>query len=286
MILITGAAGHVGRRLAEILSQRGIATRLMGRDLAKLPKLPNAEAVRGDYTNIESLDNAMKDIDRAFIVSGHSEPGQRAREHRNAIQAAARANVKHLIYTSFQGAAPDSKFPYSRDHYETEKYLAESGVPFTALRDSMYMDMLAEMPDKNGLIRGPAGNGAAAFVSREDVAQVSAVLLTSPKPLTGTPDITGPEALTMAEAVRRLSVIAGRTLRFEDESMEEGRKWRLATGAKEWEVDTWVGSYAAIAASELAPVSDTVNQITGRPPLTLEEYFRQHGELLEKLKAA
>ncbi|HZU34042.1 MAG TPA: SDR family oxidoreductase [Candidatus Angelobacter sp.] len=286
MILITGASGHVGRRLAELLAQRGAKLRLMGRDTSKLPRLPNAEQISADYNDIASLDRAMAGIERAFIVSGHSEPGQRAREHRNAIQAAARAGVKHLVYTSFQGASPDSKFPYSRDHYQTEQYLAESGVPFTALRDSMYMDMFAEMPDENGVIRGPAGNGVAAFVSREDVAQVAAAILSSSNPLTGTPDVTGPEAITFTEAARRLSAITGRNLRFEDESLEEGRRWRRATGAKDWQVETWVGSYAAIAAGEMAQVSDTVARLTGHPPLKLEDYFSQHSELLKKLKAA
>lgn len=286
MILITGATGHVGRRVAEILSQRGLNLRLMGRDTAKLPKLPNSEQIGADYADPASLDKAMVSIERAFIVSGHSAPGQRAREHRNAIQAAARAGVKHLVYTSFQGASPDSQFPYSRDHYETEKYLEESGIPFTALRDSMYMDMLAEMPDGHGVIRGPADNGAAAFVSREDVAQVAATILSDADPLTGTPDLTGPEALTLDQAARRLSTITGRNLRFEDESAEVGRKWRAATGAKEWQVETWVGSYLAIAAGELAPVSDAVERIIGRQPLKLEDYFQQHSELLGKLKAA
>src|ERR1700756_1845090 len=137
MVLITGVTGHVGRRVAEILSQRGLKLRLMGRDTAKLPRLSNSEPMSADYADPASLDKVMSGIERAFIVSGHSEPGQRAREHRNVIQAAARAGVKHLVYTSFQGASPDSKFPYSRDHYQTEKYLKESGVPFTALRDSM-----------------------------------------------------------------------------------------------------------------------------------------------------
>jgi uncharacterized protein YbjT (DUF2867 family) len=150
----------------------------------------------------------------------------------------------------------------------------------------MYMDMLAEMPDKNGVIRGPAGNGVAAFVSREDVAQVAAILLTSTNPLTGILDVTGPEALTISDAASRLSAIAGRSLRFENESLEEGRKWRCATGAKDWQVETWVGSYAAIAAGELAPVTDTVKRITGKQPLKLEEYFRQHKELLGKLQSA
>jgi uncharacterized protein YbjT (DUF2867 family) len=105
------------------------------------------------------------------------------------------------------------------------------------------------------------------------VAQVAAAILSSANPLTGTPDITGPEALTLEEAACRLSAITGRNLRFEDESLEEGRKWRSVTGAKDWQVETWVGSYLAIAAGELAPVSDTVERIIGRPPLMLEDYF-------------
>jgi NAD(P)H dehydrogenase (quinone) len=285
MILITGASGHVGRRVAELLSKDELPMRLMAHESMKVPLLPHAEYVIADYVNTDSLDRAMKGIERAFIVSGQTRPGERAKLHRNAFQAAARAGVKHVVYLSFQNASPDSKSPFGCDHYESEQYLAEAGVPFTALRDSIYMDLLSVMPNEQGVIRGPAENGKAAFVSREDVAQVAAVVLKDPQKATGFFNVTGPEAISLGEAAERLAKICHRDICYQNETVEEARKWR-SQGAEEWEVNCWVGSYLAIAAGEVEQLSDTVQRLTGREPMTLEAYFNSYYPLVVKLKAA
>lgn len=285
MILITGASGHVGRRIAELLSKDELPMRLMAHESRNVPLLPHAEYVIADYGDIASLDRAMKGIERAFIVSGHARPGERAKLHRNAFQAAARAGVKHLVYLSFQNASPHSKFPDCRDHHQSEQYLAETGVPYTSLRDNTYMDMLSVMLNAEDMIRGPAGNGRAAFVSREDAAQVAAAVLKDPQKATGTFNVTGPEAISLAEAAERLSKICGRVIRYQNETVEEARTWRSQV-AEEWQVDTWIGSYLAIAAGEVEQVSDTVQLLTGREPMNLEAYFSSYYPLVVKLKAA
>ena len=200
MILITGATGAIGGSVAKSLAAEGQALRLLVRDPARAPELPNSEVVKGEYGDVSSLKKAFTGIELAFVVSGHTEPGVRAKLHKNAFDAAAQAGVKHLVYLSFQGAAPDSKFPMARDHSESEGYLRATGVPYTALRDSMYLDELPGMFGADGVLRGPAGNGAAAFVAREDVARVVAALLTDPPGESGVYDVTGPEALTLSQA--------------------------------------------------------------------------------------
>ena len=87
--------------------------------------------MRGDYGDVESLKRAFTDVSSAFIVSGYAKPGERAKLHRNAFQAAQRTGVRYLIYLSTLGASPDSRFPMSRDHYESEKFLKTTGVPYT-----------------------------------------------------------------------------------------------------------------------------------------------------------
>src|SRR5260370_14542813 len=123
MILITGATGNIGRRVAELLSKRGETLRLMGRRVESMPDLAQSERVIGDYANPASLDKAFEGVNRAFIVSGYAEPDRRPELHWNAFQAASRAGVRHLVYLSFLGASPQSKFPMSRDHYLSEQYL-------------------------------------------------------------------------------------------------------------------------------------------------------------------
>jgi NAD(P)H dehydrogenase (quinone) len=286
MFLITGASGQVGKRVAEFLAGKRHALRLMVRDLARAPQLERAETVLGDYSDPATLDRAFNGVDAAFVVSGYDAPGERAKLHKNAFEAAARAGVRHLVYLSCQGASPQSLFPMSRDHYESEQYLRESGVPFTALRDCFYLDLIPEMFGAAGVMRGPAGKGRAAWVSRDDVARVVATVLASPGETSAVYDVTGPEPLTMAETAERLSALAARELRYEEESLADAREWRSQLGAPEWEVETWVGSYVAIAAGEVAVVSDTVERLTGRRPQSLEQYFGSRPELLAPLRPA
>jgi uncharacterized protein YbjT (DUF2867 family) len=285
MILITGASGNVGARTAAILAAHGRPLRLFARDPARVAPLPGAEVVAGDYADPASLDRAFAGIETALIVSGYAEPGERARLHGNAIDAARRAGVSNLVYVSFQGASPDSKFPMSRDHHLTEMLLEHSEIPYAALRDNLYVDLLPERFGPQGLLRGPAADGAAAFVSRDDVARVAAVALSRPDVVRGPTLVTGPEAMTFAEAARRLSALAGRALRYEAESVDAGRAWRSRLGAPAWEVDTWLGSYEAVAAGELETTSDTVKRCTGRDAESLEAYFSRRPDLLAVLRA-
>jgi NAD(P)H dehydrogenase (quinone) len=284
MILITGATGNIGRQVAQLLSKRGEPLRLMGRHVASMPDLPQSESVIADYANPASLDKAFEGVDCAFVVSGYAEPGRRAELHRNAFQAASRAGVRHLVYLSFLGASAHSKFPMSRDHCLSEQYLKETGIPFTILRDSLYLDLVPEMFNELGVMRGPGNGGGVSWVSHEDVANVVAAALDPRTPFQGTYNVTGPETLTLKGTARQLSLLVGRQLRYEEETVEEGRKWRNTLGAPAWEVDTWLGSYEAIAAGELDKVSDTVLQVTGHQPLSLSQYFAKHPALLNNLR--
>ena len=283
MILITGATRHIGRRCAQILADH-LPLRLMARDPSRVEYVPGAEVVRGDYADPGSLDAAFTDVEVALIVSGNAEPMVRARLHANAFEAAARAKVRHLVYLSFEGASSHSKFPYWRDHFASEKALGHSGVSFTALRDNMYMDLLPTMLDEYGILRDPGRGGKAAFVAREDVAQVAAAVLRNPPASSATYNVTGPEALSLEEAVHRLAAKVGRRLHYVPETVEEGRAWRSKLASEPWEVDVWIGSYLAIAAGELEATSDTVERFTGREPLSLDAYFDSRPELLDPLR--
>jgi NAD(P)H dehydrogenase (quinone) len=283
MMLITGASGRVARRTAELLASEGQALRLMTRTPERLPRPVRAEVVYGDFAEPGSLDNAFAGVTAALVVSGFAEPGKRALLHRNAFAAAERAHVQHVVYLSLQGASPDSKYPFSRDHALSEQYLAATGLPFTVLRNAFYVDMFLDMFDAAGVIRGPAKQGRAAFVSREDCARVAAAVLNASPG--GTYNVTGPEALSLTDVARRLSGIVGRQLRFEDESVEAGREWRSRLGEPAWRVELALGWHEAIAAGELAHTSDTVLRFTGKSPLDIEKYFSTFPHLLRPLQS-
>jgi len=281
VILITGASGRVARRTAELLAGDGQRLRLMTRNPQRAPKLTDAETVRGDFAEPATLKDAFTGVSAALVVSASGEPGERARLHRNAFQAAARAGVGHVVYLSLQGAAPDSKYPFSRDHYLSEQYLFAAGLPCTVLRNAFYIDMFLEKLDTEGVVRGPAQQGRGAFVSREDVARTAAAVLR--KQPGGIYDVTGPEALSVADIARRLSTLVDRQLRYEDESADAARERLSKLEPLPWRVDLSVGWFEAIAAGELKHTSDTVLRFTGTAPLSLEDYFRAFPKLLRAL---
>jgi NAD(P)H dehydrogenase (quinone) len=205
------------------------------------------------------------------MVSG-AEARDRLDHHRSFVDAAAAAGIGHLVYTSFFGAAPDATFTLARDHWITEQYIRETGLPFTFLRDNLYADFLPFMVGEDGVLRGPGGDGRASMVAQDDIADVAVAVLRDPGRHVGaTYDLTGPQALTFAEAVEILGSVTGQSLSYYPETLEEAYASRAKYGAPEWQVDAWVSTYTAVATGELAPVSDDVPRLTGHPATSLAE---------------
>jgi NAD(P)H dehydrogenase (quinone) len=273
LILVTGATGKIGSCIARCLERFGKELRLLARDPSKLSDFPNAQKVKGDYADVQSLDRGFIGVSSAFIVSGYAEPGERARLHRNAFQAAQRAGVGHLIYLSTLGASPNSRFPMSRDHYESEQFLKATGVPHTILQDSFYSELAVQMFNEDGVMKGPGGHGKVSWVGREEIAEAAAKLLASDEPLLGTFPFTGPSALSLSDTAALLSTLKHRTLRYEDEPVDAAKDWRSKLGVPAWEVETWVGSYEAIAAGEFEMVDPALAAILGRPVSDLKTYL-------------
>jgi NAD(P)H dehydrogenase (quinone) len=273
LILVTGATGKIGSSIARFLERSGNSLRLLVRDPGKLSDFRNAQKAKGDYTDVQSLDHAFMGVSSAFIVSGYAEPGERAKLHRNAFQAAHRAGVQYLIYLSTLGASPNSRFPMSRDHYESEGFLKETGLAHTILRDSFYAELAVEMFSKEGVMKGPGGQGKVSWVGREEVAEAAARLLASDEPLLGTFPMTGPTALSLSETAALLSSLKHLALRYEDEPLKAAKDWRSKLGVPAWEVETWVGSYEAIAAGEFETIDPALAAILGRPASDLKTYL-------------
>ncbi len=268
MIGVTGATGAIGGRVARRLAARGVAQRLLVRDPGRAPQLDGAQVrAFGGYADAAGLRDGCRGLDVLLLVSAHEAP-DRVAEHRTAIEAAVAAGVGRIVYLSFLGAAPDATFTYARDHFHTEALLREAGVPWTVSRQSLYLDLLPELAGEDGAIRGPAGEGRLAPVLRDDVADALVALLTGEGHEGRAYELTGPEALTLAEIAARLSTPA-RPLRFVDETVEEAYASRAAYDAEPWLVDGWVSTYTAIAAGELATVTDDVRRLTGHEPATV-----------------
>jgi NAD(P)H dehydrogenase (quinone) len=277
LIAVTGATGGIGGRVAATLADRGLEQRLVVRDASRAPSL-GADVAEATYADGDAMRAALDGVETLFLVSG-AEARERVKEHFTAVDAAAAAGVARVVYLSFMGAAPDAVFTFARDHHATEERIRATGAEHTFLRSCMYADYVPVFAGEDGVIRGPAGQGRAAFVARDDVAEVAAAVVADGAGHSGkTYDMTGPEALSLSDAAALVSRAAGREVVYEEETLEQARESRRPSGHPDWEIEGWVTSYAAIAAGTLETVSDTVERITARPPRSLADFLREHPE--------
>ncbi|MEQ6900593.1 NAD(P)H-binding protein [Nocardioides sp. YIM 152588] len=271
-IAVTGATGAVGGRVARALAaDMRNDLRLVVRDPARAPDF-DTDVRACEYADHAAAVAALAGAEVLFMVSA-AEAVDRRDQHRTFIGAAVEAGVRHVVYTSFDGAAPDATFTLGRDHADAEAAIRGSRMAFTFLRDNFYLDVLPYFADADGVIRGPAGDGRFAPVARADVADAAVAVLRDPGPHAGVAyTLTGPESLTMAEVAARAGAVLGRDLRFEDETEEAAYAWRREQyGAADWQLDAWVSTYTAIRDGSLAAVSDGVALLTGHPARSLEE---------------
>ena len=273
-IAITGVTGKIGGAVATELQDLAPRLRLLVRNPSRAPRLEGQLAV-ADYSDAAASREALAGVNVLFMVSAGESP-ERVQQHEVFVDAAAADGVKHIVYTSFLGAKPDATFTLARDHWYTEQHIRESGIAWTFLRDSFYLDFFPEVVDENGVIRGPAGNGRVGAVSREDVARSATAVLRNPAPHAGCAyDMTGPQALSLNDIARIIGEVWGKQVTYQDESLEEAYASRAHYGAPGWEVDAWVSTYTAIASGELDVISDSVQSLTGRPPLSLAELLHR-----------
>jgi NAD(P)H dehydrogenase (quinone) len=282
--VVTGATGGLGGRVARRLAERGIGQRLVVRDPGRAPKLAGAEVVTGSYDDREALRRAFEGAHTLFMVSASEDP-HRMRLHANVVGAAVDAGVGRVVYTSFFGAAPRCTFTFGRDHWHTEELIRGSGLRHTFLRDNLYLDFLPLMVGADGVIRGPAGDGRVAAVARDDIADVAVAVLTGDAGGHDgrTYDMTGPEALTMAEIAEELSRASGRAVGYHAETLEEAYASRASYGAPDWEVAGWVTTYVAVANGDLEAVSGDVAAVAGHPPMSLAEFLRRNPDSYRRL---
>lgn len=275
-LAITGSTGAVGGLVARRLAERGVAQRLVVRDPDRAPHLPSAAVVPfGGYADADGARAALDGVHVLFMVSA-AEAADRLDQHRRFVDSAAAAGVDHVVYTSFLGASPESTFTLGRDHFATEEHLRASGMGFTFLRDSFYLDVLPFWVGEDGVLRGPGGQGRVGAVARADVARVAVEVLTDPAAHRGASyDLTGPEALTLDDVAATITAVTGRPASYHDETLEEAYRSRLRWPAEQWQYDAWVSTYVAIARGEVAAVTDAVRRLTGREPLSLAELLAQ-----------
>ena len=274
-IAVTGVTGNLGGIVSRLCKKNGIEVRNLARNVEKAEKLGFSNVFKSSYDKSEDTVKSLKGIEVLFMVSGSENPN-RVQQHKDFIDAAKIAEVSHIIYLSFYNASKNSIFTLGRDHYATEEYIKENGFKYTFLRDNFYADFFVDLCREYGEIKGPAGNGKVSAVVRSDVSEVVAKILENPgKCENQTLNMTGPEELSMDEIVKTVSKYFGKEIKYIEETVEEAYESRKIWKAEQWEYDSWVSTYTAIAENEQSGISNDIEKVLGRKATSLVEYLEK-----------
>ncbi len=275
-IALTGVTGNLGGIVSRLCRENGIKVRNLARNKEKAEKMGFSDVFKSNYDKSEDTIKSLEGIDVLFMVSGSENPN-RVQQHKDFIDAAKMAKVSHIIYLSFYNASKNSVFTLGRDHYTTEEYIKEKGFKYTFLRDNFYTDFFVALCKEYGEIKGPAENGKVSAVVRSDVSEVVAKILENPEKWENqTLNMTGPEELTMDEITEIVSRHSGKEIKYVDETVEEAYESRKIWEAEQWEYDSWVSTYTAIAENEQSGISDDIEKILGRKGTSLAEYLKKN----------
>jgi NAD(P)H dehydrogenase (quinone) len=281
MILITGANGHLGSATIDFLQKKNSNAKLKalvrseekGKDL----KAKGVEIAIGEYTNYDSLVNAMKGVEALLLVSS-STMGDRYAQHANAIKAAKVNGVKHIVYTSVLKANPNSKFLAGIDHYKTEEEIKISGMNYTIMRNTYYADFLPNIIGnavESGAIYYSAGNGKVNFALRNEMAEANAVVLSDPSAHQNKIyEITSGSVYKFDEIASMLSEITGKQIKYVDIPVEALKENIMKFGMPK-EVADLMGSIAeSMKAGEFNFVDPTLEKLIGRKPTDLKDFLK------------
>lgn len=276
MIGVTGVTGKLGGQVAKVLSQKGLKAVHIARSPERAIKYDNAEIRKASYENSEESRKALEGIKTLLMVSAKENP-RRVEEHHDFIDAAKVAGVEHIVYISFYNNKKDATFTLSRDHYQTEKYIKEQGLKYTFLRDNLYIDFFLDLCFEYGEIRGPAEDGLVSAVARRDAADiVVAVMLNVQEYENKVLNLTGPRDLSMKDIVKVVGEKLGKEIFYINETVEEAYESRKVWEAEQWQYDSWVSTYTAIAKGEQSGVSLNIEKILNRPATSLEDLVKEY----------
>jgi uncharacterized protein YbjT (DUF2867 family) len=272
VILVTGATGNVGKPMVELLSDAGVPFRAFVRDPERARAVLGADVdlARGDFAESTTLDAALGGADRMFLLSGNSEL------ETDALGAAVRAGVGRVVKQSALGVGLDPP-PF---HRRIEETLESSGLGFTHLRPTAFMQTLAgylpALIDAEGVFRLPAGEGRVAWVDTRDISAVAFRALTEDGHKGKAYPITGPEPLSMAEVAEKLSAATGRRIRYEDVPPDTADELMVERGLPAPFADFLVAFYGLVRDGATDFVTNTVPEVTGAPGRTFAAFAEEH----------
>lgn len=265
MIAVLGATGTIGREVAALLSSQEIPARAIVRSTSA-SDVP-IETVPGDLFDRASLEQALDGATDLFLLTPHA-PEQDQLE-RNALAAAIAAGVKRIVKVSGGAASlgPNGPTPTAIAHWQSEQRIERSGLRFQFLRPSFLMQNLLSIPVIKGIMPAPMGRNPIAMIDARDVAASAVALLTSDDATDNAWQLTGPTSITFSDAAR------ARGVHYVSIPPRIARKALIRRGASPFEVNHSMQMARYFASGADGSPTTAVEQITGRAPRSLQEFF-------------
>ncbi len=279
MILISGATGGIGGEICRLLTRTGTPFRAMGRQPAQVEafRKDGTDAVLGDFDRPDTLPAAMRGIDTLFLITPPT-PHQFAQETA-AIDAARDAGVRRIVKLSASDANIRSTVPWARTHARIDHHLRASGVEWTILKPTAFMQNFLWFKDAiaKGFLPQVAGSGSVSWVDTRDVARVAATVLTQEGHARATYFLTGPETLDMKAAAQRLAEVVGHRVRYLDLPNPLFAALLRATGNSRWMTKGLVVQFADVVAGhhDIDPTFE-IERLTGTAPHDFTAFVRDH----------
>lgn len=280
-IAVTGATGQLGQLVVEALLRTVPAAQIVAAvrnpEKAKGLAAKGIEVREADYDRPETLERAFAGVDKLLLISA-SEIGKRVPQHQAVIEAAQRANVKLLVYTSLLHA-DSSPLSLAAEHRETEAALEASGLPTVILRNGWYTEnyaMGAPTALEHQAIIGSAGQGRISSATRADFADAAAAVLTSEADLAGrTYELAGDTSYTLAELAAEIARQSGQPVAYNDMPEEAYKGILLSVGLPEPLAAMLANSDAGAAKGALFDDSRQLSALTGKPTTPLADVVAQ-----------
>ncbi|WP_280233763.1 NAD(P)H-binding protein [Nocardia cyriacigeorgica] len=272
-VLVIGGTGKVGRRVTALLRERGDDVRVGSR----------SGDTRFDWADPQTWEAALTGVRAVFVVPLDVSPSPTPA----LVRAAAAAGVERVVLLSARGVDTpghfDDGYAGGRAHLEGEAALRESGLRWTVLRPSWFMQNFSEGAFLGGILSGelvlPVADGQSTFVDAADIAAVAVAALTDTGHDGQTYDLTGPEALSMKEALAQIAAASGRGADYVPVEVADFERELAAAGVPEEEIEIWSGALSSIRTSSDAVVADGVRRALGREPRTFAEFAAAEAEV-------
>lgn len=270
---VTGATGHLGNLVVEQLKTKTSAENIVA--LVRSPekaKNLGVEARVFDYDKPESLSEALKGIDRLLLISG-SEVGQRARQHANVINAAVKANVKWIVYTSLLHA-DTSTISLAGEHLATEEAIKKSGIVYTILRNGWYTENYTGSIQgalSAGAFVGSAGNGKLSTATRADFAEAAAQAISDESNKGKVFELAGDEAYTLTDLAAEISKQTGKDIPYNNLPEKEYAKVLKSVGLPDFYADAIASWDVSASKGDLFDDSKQLSKLIGRPTTPLAD---------------